>query len=451
MRGLLLTLQSGDLLTRERVRLWALAVLVASVAGVAFLWITSNGLDDFQGKPLGTDFSNIYAGGTYVLDGKPELAFDPLLQHARREGDLRCPYAVLRMVLSAIFIFCRRRLGADALPAGAVRLAGHDLSALSLLAIWTILSCPAAYAPPTASELGEADRVANQLLHAPPTPRSAEPPSPFRRDLDLALLLAVSFPAVFVNLGHGHNGFLTAALMGFALVLLDRRPVVAGILFGLLAYKPQFGLLIPLVLIATDRWKTFAAAAATVGVLALAATLAFGPQVWPAFFASTAFTREVVLEAGGTGWHKIQTVFSWVRMWGGPISLAYTVQILVTLALSIGVVWLWRSGTSMAVKAAGLIIASLLATPYSLDYDLMALAPAIAFWASEGISGIPQLGKNHPCRNVDCAPDRPQFRGGYVNTTDRSAAPCCFRAAAAPRRRGHERPDALAFPARTIR
>jgi alpha-1,2-mannosyltransferase len=121
-------------------------------------------------------------------------------------------------------------------------------------------------------------------------------------------------------------------------------------------------------------------------MLALAATLAFGPQVWPAFFASTSFTREAVLEAGGTGWHKIQTVFSWVRMWGGPVPLAYTVQMLVTLALGIGVVWLWRSGTSIAVKAAGLIIASLLATPYSLDYDLMALAPALAFWASEGIS-----------------------------------------------------------------
>ena len=85
MRGLLLTLQSGDWLTRERVRLWALAVLVASVAGVVFLCITSNGLDDFQGKPLGTDFSDIYAGGTYALEGKAELAFDPLLQHARQK------------------------------------------------------------------------------------------------------------------------------------------------------------------------------------------------------------------------------------------------------------------------------------------------------------------------------------------------------------------------------
>ena len=103
-------------------------------------------------------------------------------------------------------------------------------------------------------------------------------------------------------------------------------------------------------------------------------------------FASTAFTRKAVLETGGTGWHKIQTVFSWVRMWGGPIPLAYTVQILVTLTVGIALVWLWRSGASTAVKVTGLIIASLLATPYSLDYDLMVLAPAIAFWAGDGLS-----------------------------------------------------------------
>ena len=77
----------------------------------------------------------------------------------------------------------------------------------------------------------------------------------------------------------------------------------------MLAYKPQFGLLIPLVLIASGRWRVFAAAAAAVALLTLAVTLAFGIDVWTAFFASTKFTRTVVLEQGGTGWFKIQSVF----------------------------------------------------------------------------------------------------------------------------------------------
>ena len=155
-------------------------------------------------------------------------------------------------------------------------------------------------------------------------------------------------------------------------------------LFGLLAYKPQFGVLIPLVLVVTGRWRCFAAATATVALSALATTLAFGPQVWDAFLASTRFTRIVVLEQGDTGWHKIQSVFSWVRMWGGSVPLAYAVQGAVTLAAGAALVRLWRSTAPFALKAAALCIAAILATPYSLDYDMMLLAPAIAFVVADG-------------------------------------------------------------------
>ena len=97
------------------------------------------------------------------------------------------------------------------------------------------------------------------------------------------LLLALAFPAVLINVGHGQNGFLTAALLGGALVVLDRRPIVAGILFGLLVYKPQYGLMLPLVLAVSGRWKCFAAAAATVVLLTIVTTLTFGASVWHAF------------------------------------------------------------------------------------------------------------------------------------------------------------------------
>ena len=190
---------------------------------------------------------------------------------------------------------------------------------------------------------------------------------------------------MFINLGHGHNGFLTAALIGAALAQLDRRPALAGVLLGLLAYKPQFGLLFPVILVASGRWRVFAAAAATVAALTAITTAALGVSVWDAFLASTRFTRIVVLENGETGWQKIQSVFSVVRMWGGPVALAYAVQGSVTLALAAAMAWLWRAPVDFALKAAGLVIAALLATPYSLDYDMTALAPAIAFLAVHGM------------------------------------------------------------------
>ena len=60
---------------------------------------------------------------------------------------------------------------------------------------------------------------------------------------------------MLINIGHGQNGFLTAALLGGALVVLDRRPILAGILIGLLVYKPQYGLMIPIVLAVSGRWR----------------------------------------------------------------------------------------------------------------------------------------------------------------------------------------------------
>jgi alpha-1,2-mannosyltransferase len=202
----------------------------------------------------------------------------------------------------------------------------------------------------------------------------------------LWLLLALAFPAVLINVGHGHNGFLTAALLGGGLVILDRRPLVAGILFGLMAYKPQFGLMIPIALAAGGYWRTFAAAAATAVLLTLLTTLVFGVQVWHAFFVGAEFTRTVVLEQGDTGWHKIQSIFSWARMWGAPVPLAYAIQGTATLVLAMASAWLWHGKAPYPLKTAGLCLAAILATPYTLDYDMMLLAPAIAFLAADGMT-----------------------------------------------------------------
>ena len=69
-------LRRGDWLTHERIRIVAVAVLFASVASILYLVMTAKGGVDLQGRPLGTDFSNVYAAGTYVLEGNPDAPFD---------------------------------------------------------------------------------------------------------------------------------------------------------------------------------------------------------------------------------------------------------------------------------------------------------------------------------------------------------------------------------------
>jgi glycosyl transferase family 87 len=356
MAGFLEMVRSGDWLTLSRARLWAIAVLIASAGGLIYLVATSDGLIDYQGRPLGTDFSNVYTAGRMVLEGRAADAFDPRLEHAAEQAIFGEKTPFYGWHYPPFFLALAAALALMPYQLALIVWQGVTL-ALYLLAIRAIV---------------------------PPDPLFAVATLPASRG-GIWLLLALAYPAVFVNLGHGHNGFLTAALIGFALVILDARPILAGILFGLLAYKPQFGVMIPLVLLATGRWRTLFAAAATVAALIVVATIAFGMETWRAFFTFAEYTRTVVLETGETGWHKIQSVFAWARMWGAPVSLAYAIQVAVTLAVAAALIWLWRSRESFALKAAALCLAAVLATPYSLDYDLMVLAPAIAFLTIGGL------------------------------------------------------------------
>jgi alpha-1,2-mannosyltransferase len=353
MAGFIDILRSGSWLTRERVRLVGLALLAAFVLGAGFLIATSNGLNDRFGRPLGTDFSNVYAAGSYVLDGEASAPFSLPRQYAREQAIFGQATQFYGWHYPPFFLGLAALLAAMPYWLALIVWQGVTL----LLYLWAMRA----------------------IVSASPSPAGGGIEK-------IWLLFALAFPAVFINLGQAHNGFLTAALFGAALVMLVERPVLAGVLIGCLAYKPQFGLLIPLVLIATGRWRAFASAAVTVAVMTLAVTFAFGIDVWSAFFATSKFTRTVVLEQGDTGWYKIQSIFSWVRMWGGGVALAYAAQAAIAVAVAAAHCWLWRSRASYPLKAAGLLIGTLLATPYSLDYDLMLLAPAIAYLSIDGFA-----------------------------------------------------------------
>src|SRR5271166_3238234 len=98
-----------------------------------------------------------------------------------------------------------------------------------------------------------------------------------------AIALVLASPFTFWNLLAGQSGFLTASLLGAALLFLGRRPVLAGIFIGCLSYKPQWGILIPVALVAAGQWRAFASAAVTPAVLAGASIAAFGTGAWEAF------------------------------------------------------------------------------------------------------------------------------------------------------------------------
>lgn len=199
------------------------------------------------------------------------------------------------------------------------------------------------------------------------------------------LLLAAAFPVVLTNTLVGQNGFLTASLIGGTLYLMPVRPVLAGICLGLLSYKPQYGLLFPLVLIAASQWTVFVTAAIVAGAMALLSWLAFGTESWQAFFHWMPMFSQAFLTEGRAPWGKMQSVFALVRYFGGAEQLAWMFQWIMSGAVAVVLALMWRSRIGYSLKAAALAAGTLLITPYLFLYDLMVLAIAVAFLVRIGL------------------------------------------------------------------
>ena len=202
----------------------------------------------------------------------------------------------------------------------------------------------------------------------------------------LGWLLAAAFPVVLTNTLVGQNGFLTASLVGGMLILLPTRPVLAGICLGLLSYKPQYGLLFPLVLIAASQWTVFFTAGIVAVAIAGASWLAFGTESWQAFFHWLPMFSQAFLTEGRAPWGKMQSIFALVRYFGGSESLGWALQWTMIIAVAAALVWVWRSRVRYCLKAAALAAGTLLVTPYLFLYDLMVLAIAVGFLVRIGLS-----------------------------------------------------------------
>jgi hypothetical protein len=199
------------------------------------------------------------------------------------------------------------------------------------------------------------------------------------------LLLAAAFPVVLTNTLVGQNGFLTASLIGGTLYLLPVRPILAGVCLGLLSYKPQYGLLFPLVLIAASQWTVFVTAALVAIAMAFASWLAFGSESWQAFFHWMPMFSQAFLTEGRAPWWKLQSLFALIRYFGGTEQVAWIFQWILTASVAVMLALMWRSRTNYSLKAAALAAGTLLTTPYLFMYDMMVLAIAVAFLVRIGL------------------------------------------------------------------
>lgn len=199
-----------------------------------------------------------------------------------------------------------------------------------------------------------------------------------RRDLWGWLAVLTSPAAAWVVVA-GQNTFLSIALLYGGLRLLERSPAVAGMLLGLLAYKPQIWVLVPLALLAARQWRPLTWMIATVAALALASLAVFGLDFWLAFLdaARAAGSPQVANEMFQRIFMHMTTLLAAARIVGLPPAVAGVLQLAGAL-LAVAAVWqAFRHHGPSAARTAVLVTATFLVSPYTLNYDLLLLMPAV--------------------------------------------------------------------------
>jgi hypothetical protein len=202
---------------------------------------------------------------------------------------------------------------------------------------------------------------------------------------DVALLCAVAFPGAFFNVIVGQNGLFTASLAGLGLLLLQRRPIAAGICFGLLAVKPQLAVLCPLALLCASQWRALLAWAATLAIGIALATLALGPDAWLAFAHGMGDVYRFI--GGGHAMiAHMPTAFAMATLADFPTWAANALQALSIAFALFAVGYAWRGSCTYALRAATLVCASLLVSPYLHDYDLAWYGLVIAWYVRHALT-----------------------------------------------------------------
>ncbi len=315
----------------------ALGLGLAWAGELAIMLSTHDWILDARGRPIVTDFLEVWVAGKTTLAGKAAAAYDPKLHHAAEavaaghdfHGQLWWHYPPHVLFLAA-----------------ALALMPYTAAFL----VW-VVSTAVAYAA---------------ALWAIVKTRWAP-------------VVAFGAPAMFGNAICGQNGCLSAAIIAGIVLNLDTKPILGGVFLGLLSYKPQLGILFPIILAATGRWRAFLSAAGVVLLSLTVSAAVFGEDALRAFLHYLPRAGETMLVDNVQSWRKLQSPYALARFLGAGNTAAWALQSVVILLCVVTLVWLWRRDGSYMLKAAALSAAPLLATPYLYMYDFPILTIPLAF------------------------------------------------------------------------
>jgi len=320
-----------------------LLLLVASLAlmlpVLRFYWPAGGGLD-VVGYPLGRDFINVWSGPQVAFGDKVSALFD-----------LRGYHEAIGRLFGTPLPFHNWGYPLFTLPAFWPL---AQLPYFWALAIWTV-GLFAIFAGIVLAEVEPARRLQ-------------------------ALLLLALTPACLINAIGGQNGFLSAALFLGGVLNIDRRPILSGVLIGLLTFKPHLGIVLPFALVALGAWRVIASAAVTAFALFAAATATFGIDAWRDYVAVVGpYQTELLRQFEGFYTTMMVSVLASARQLGLSYSIALGIQVIVSLCAIAVTCWTVRRVADPCARAFLLVAATLLATPYAFNYDMTALGAALVW------------------------------------------------------------------------
>ncbi len=330
------------------------AILVAIPAALCLYvavryFAASSGVMDPSGNAVGRDFVTIWSAAQLLKQGDLWSIFDS----------------------ASMFAFQKSIFGPD-FPAHNYPYPPHSLFVIAPLMHLSYLPAFVLWSAATAIILAAALRAAGMHWGL------------------IAVLMAA--PSSWINFVCGQNGFITAALCVAGFALVTRRPWLAGIMFGLLTFKPHLGLLIPVALIALRQWRAVAGAGLTLAAMVAASSLAFGWDVWPIFLETAPAD---MLGAGlqgdkGVAEWMIPTVFMAAKRIGLSADAALLAQIPFTMTAVIAVYLAFRRPWPMEIKMALLMTSTFLANIYGHNYDMtftsIAVVVLMAWTGRQGIT-----------------------------------------------------------------
>jgi hypothetical protein len=290
------------------------------------------------GKSQPSDFLAFWAAGRLAIEGQPQTAYDlPALAVLERQTAALDPKTLLAFFYPPPFLLLC--LPFALLPYFAGFLAFVGVSAAALLA----------------------------------TLRRIVPES-------WGWLPVLAFPGLLMNAATGQNGFISATCLGLPVLLLERRPFLAGACLGGLIFKPHLALGVPVALLAARRWWAIAgAAASSLGLMAVSWAV-FGTGTWLAFLRAAPIARSA-LEAHQEDWGKLQSLFTTVRLAGAPLWAGYAGQFTLAIGVLAVLAFLTARRPGGDAEAALLAAAAVLCTPHVLDYDLAVIGAPLAWLA----------------------------------------------------------------------